>query len=131
MFKALLVFVVFAFVFAGKYDTDTLQIGIKFKPEKCDRVTKDGDTVAVHYSGKLTNGKEFDSSYKRNEPFEFKLGYGQVIKGWDLGVNGACIGEKRKLIIPADLGYGARGAGADIPPGATLVFDVEVVDIKN
>jgi len=84
----------------------------------------------VHYVGKLANGKEFDSSLKRNQPFDFKLGQGQVIKGWDLGVHGMAIGEKRRLIIPSDLGYGANGAGADIPPHSTLIFDVEVVAIK-
>lgn len=88
--------------------------------------------VSMHYTGKLySNGKKFDSSLDRDQPFEFTLGSGQVIKGWDQGLLGMCIGEKRRLTIPSDLGYGDRGAGSDIPPGATLVFDVELLEIKN
>lgn len=88
--------------------------------------------LSMHYTGKLySNGKKFDSSLDRNQPFEFTLGSGQVIKGWDQGLLGMCIGEKRRLTIPSDLGYGDRGAGSDIPPGATLVFDVELLEIKN
>ena len=79
---------------------------------------------------KVINGKEFDSSYKRGEPFEFTLGVGQVIKGWDEGITYINQGGKGKLIIPPDLGYGKRGAGSDIPPDSTLIFVVEVVDIK-
>lgn len=88
-----------------------------------------GKKVTVHYTGKLENGKQFDSSVGR-EPFTFTIGTGQVIQGWDEGVMTMKIGGKRKLIIPANLGYGARGAGADIPPNATLYFDVELLDVK-
>ncbi len=91
---------------------------------------KNGQTAVVHYTGKLTNGTTFDSSVTRGTPFEFPLGAGMVIKGWDLGVLGMKVGEKRMLTIPADLGYGDRGAGAVIPPNATLIFEVELLGIK-
>lgn len=89
-----------------------------------------GKTAVVHYTGKLTDGKVFDSSVTRGTPFEFRLGAGMVIKGWDLGVLGMKVGEKRILTIPADLGYGAQGAGGVIPPNATLIFEVELLGIK-
>merc|ERR1712129_113618 len=88
-----------------------------------------GDTVSVHYTGTLTNGQKFDSSRDRGTPLSFQVGVGQVIKGWDEGILSMKVGGKRKLIIPARLGYGSRGAGATIPPGATLLFDCELVAI--
>ena len=89
-----------------------------------------GKTVSVHYTGKFQDGKVFDSSVSRGEPITFLLGKGRVIKGWDEGIALMKVGGKAKLIIPPNLGYGERGAGGVIPPNATLVFDVELVDVK-
>ena len=94
------------------------------------KMAEPGMNVSVHYTGWLTDGTKFDSSVDRGQPFQFQLGAGQVIKGWDEGVKGMRIGGKRKLNIPPDLGYGANGAGGVIPPNATLVFDFELLDVK-
>lgn len=92
---------------------------------------KAGKQVTVHYTGTLQNGKKFDSSVDRKEPFSFVIGVGQVIPGWDEGVMTMKVGGKRKLIIPSQLGYGPRGAGSDIPPNATLLFDVELLNVAK
>ena len=89
-----------------------------------------GGNVTVHYTGWLENGTKFDSSLDRQEPFTFRLGAGEVIEGWDQGVAGMKVGGKRKLTIPPDLGYGSEGAGGAIPPGATLIFEVELLGVE-
>jgi len=89
-----------------------------------------GKTVSVHYKGALVNGQEFDSSYKRKQPIEFPLGKGNVIEGWDEGIALLKVGDKARFVIPSHLGYGSRGAGGVIPPDATLIFDVELMDVK-
>ncbi|OLN92835.1 FK506-binding protein 2 [Colletotrichum chlorophyti] len=98
---------------------------------ECDRKTKNGDKLSMHYRGRLeSNGEQFDASYDRGTPFSFKIGSGQVIQGWEKGLLDMCIGEKRTLTIPHELGYGPRGMGP-IPGGATLVFETELVGIEG
>ena len=106
--------------------------GLKFTDDQVGTgaEAQKGKTVSVHYTGWLLDGTKFDSSRDRNQPFLFPLGQGQVIKGWDEGVAGMKVGGKRTLVIPPDLGYGARGAGGVIPPNATLKFEVELLDVK-
>jgi peptidylprolyl isomerase len=117
-------------------ETTLTASGLKFTDVKVGSgaEAKPGKTVSVHYTGWLynggTKGKKFDSSRDRGEPFEFSLGGGQVIQGWDEGVAGMKVGGKRTLVIPPNLGYGQRGAGSAIPGGATLLFDVELVGVK-
>lgn len=99
--------------------------------EGSGEVAEPGDTVVVHYTGWLPSGEEFDSSRERGEPLQFMLGAGRVIPGWDQGVAGMNVGERRKLVIPPQMGYGASGAGGVIPPNATLVFDVELLEVQG
>lgn len=109
---------------------DKLRIGIKYKPQACERKSKKGDIVYMHYEGKLySDCTVFDSSRTRDSPFTFVVGSGQVIRGWDQGLLGMCVGEKRKLTIPSNMAYGSTGAPPSIPADSTLVFDVELMDI--
>jgi peptidylprolyl isomerase len=109
----------------------TTPSGLKYTVLKAGKgaTPKSGQEVFVHYTGTLTNGKKFDSSRDRGQPFSFKVGAGQVIPGWDEALSTMKVGERRKLIIPPKLGYGAAGAGGVIPPNATLIFDVELLKL--
>ncbi len=113
-------------------NTVTTPSGLKYVEikEGTGASPKPGQTVVVHYTGTLENGTKFDSSRDRNDPLKFKIGVGQVIKGWDEGLSTMKVGGRRQLIIPPELGYGSRGAGGVIPPNATLLFDVELLKIQ-
>lgn len=108
-----------------------LKMQVTHSPSRCGKIAREGDQLTMHYTGKLSNGRKFDSSVDRNKPFQFTLGVGQVIAGWDEGLSGMCVGEKRTLVIPPDLAYGEQGVGAVIPPCSVLVFDVELLEIAN
>ncbi|CAH0380654.1 unnamed protein product [Bemisia tabaci] len=110
---------------------DGLKIEHLFTPEVCTQKSKSGDMLTMHYTGTLQDGTKFDSSLDREKPFTFQLGVGQVIKGWDQGLTDMCVGEKRKLTIPPAMAYGDRGAGNVIPGGATLTFEVELINIGD
>jgi len=110
-------------------DIPGLQIDV-LREGQGDRETKQGDSIDVHYRGTLTNGNKFDASYDRGEPLRFTVGQGQVITGWDKGLLGMKVGEKRKLTIPANLAYGARAVGNIIPANSTLIFETELVKIN-
>ncbi|XP_046414675.1 FK506-binding protein 2 isoform X1 [Neodiprion lecontei] len=110
---------------------DAFKVDTVYVPEVCTVKSKKGDQLTMHYTGTLKDGTKFDSSLDRDQPFTFQLGVGQVIKGWDQGLENMCVGEKRKLTIPPDMGYGDQGAGNVIPGGAVLLFDVELIDISD
>lgn len=112
---------------SGSLQIETLRAA----PANCGAAAK-GDVVYVHYTGTLQSGKKFDSSHDRGEPIDFVLGQGQVIKGWEQGITGMLLGEKRKLVIPPELGYGSQAVGGGlIPANSTLVFEVELVGIRR
>lgn len=113
-------------------EEEQVTIEVVEKPAECERKSKDGDLLAMHYTGRLEkDGSVFDSSHNRGQTFDFTMGRGMVIQGWEQGLKDMCVGEKRKLRVPAHLGYGDQGAGSVIPPGANLLFDVELMEIKE
>ena len=125
-----IIFAVLALCAAAKFEK--LRIGTISKPDDCKDVTRKGDRLTMHYRGSLAEtGEVFDESYKRNQPFNFVLGQGRVIRGFDLGAEGMCVGEKRRLEIPSNMGYGPAGAAGVIPPDADLIFEIELVKMKH
>lgn len=115
---------------AAGYEKTESGLRYKITEKGSGKQAAKGNTVSVHYRGKLANGQEFDNSYKRNQPLEFVVGIGQVISGWDEGLQLLNVGDKAQFVIPSYLGYGTRGAGGVIPPNATLIFDVELMNVK-
>lgn len=115
---------------AGSFDKTESGLRYQIIQKGTGKAAEKGKTVSVHYKGQLADGTVFDSSYKRNQPIDFSLGVGQVIKGWDEGIQLLKVGDKARFVIPSHLGYGSQGAGGVIPPNATLIFDVELMDIK-
>lgn len=115
---------------AAGFETTESGLRYQFILKGSGKQATKGSKVAVHYKGQLIDGQEFDNSFKRKEPIEFTVGVGQVIEGWDEGIMLLHVGDKARFVIPSHLGYGARGAGGVIPPNATLIFDVELVDVK-
>jgi len=111
---------------------DDLKVETLTRVKDCHRKARPGDILKVHYTGALREGNRiFDSSVARGEPFEFQLGGGRVIAGWEQGLIGMCVGEKRRLTVPPSLGYGSRGAGGSIPPNAYLLFGVELLELRS
>lgn len=113
-------------------DNEEEELQIEVLKQGTGEEVKNGDNIVVHYTGTLEDGTKFDSSLDRGKPFVFTLGIGQVIKGWDMGILGMKVGEKRKLVIPSEFGYGKTGTpGGPIPPNATLIFEVELLSINK
>ncbi|XP_050465625.1 FK506-binding protein 2 isoform X1 [Cataglyphis hispanica] len=131
MCRNALLLVVAIVALSGANPENGLKVDKMYMPEICDVRSKKGDQLTMHYTGTLQDGSKFDSSLDRDQPFTFQLGVGQVIKGWDQGLLDMCVGEKRKLTIPPELGYGEKGAGNVIPGGATLTFEVELMNISD
>merc|ERR1719225_603320 len=129
---AVLILSYVAVVTSRSVSSNGLQVEVT-RPVSCqdNQKAQNGDKVTVHYGGFLQDGKKFDSSFDRRQPFTFSLGVGQVIPGWDKGLLGVCGGEERHLVVPSPLAYGDRGAGDVIPPGAILLFDVVVVNVEK
>jgi len=129
--------VVFTFILAfnsalaNEESLPELKIEVVEKPENCDVKSQKGSLLSMHYKGTFEDGKQFDSSYDRNQPFTFQIGVGQVVKGWDQGLLDMCVGEKRRLVVPSHLGYGEHGAGDVIPPHSTLYFETELLKIET
>ncbi|KAF0290050.1 Peptidyl-prolyl cis-trans isomerase FKBP7 [Amphibalanus amphitrite] len=123
--------VIFLLAVAVIGNAEELKVETLFKPDECEKLSKNGDMLSMDYTGTLEDGTKFDSSVDRKQPFNFQLGVGQVIKGWDQGLLDMCVGERRKLIVPPSLGYGEQGAGEVIPGGATLHFEVELLSINE
>jgi len=116
---------------SGANEEAELKIEVLHKPDECEEKSAKGSLLTMHYKGTFEDGKQFDSSLDRNQPFTFQIGVGQVVKGWDQGLLDMCVGEKRKLIVPPHLGYGDQGAGEVIPAGATLVFETELLKVEK
>ncbi|TDL26011.1 hypothetical protein BD410DRAFT_764295 [Rickenella mellea] len=131
LFSWLSVFIIIPTILAS--DPPTILVSeTTHKVDDCPQQAQTGDFIKVHYTGTLlSNGNKFDSSLDRGSPFDLTLGVGQVIKGWDEGLKGMCVNEKRKLTIPPDMAYGSRGFGSVIPPNSALVFDVELVGLRK
>ena len=128
------ILVIISSYFLYKQQTNNMEkeqeLTIEILEEGTGEPTKERDKITVHYTGWLEDGTKFDSSLDRGQPFVFTLGIGQVIQGWDKGMLGAKIGEKRRLTIPSDLAYGESGMGSLIPPSSTLIFEVEIINIQ-